>query len=157
MEYGNTVTERIANFERIHGASVYDGVWLYFEDGARREGNPLGPLMEPPDNPQARQQNIVFYHKLALEHATDEFDALKKQLLANPGTHPDTDANLARLAALRATARRMTTKFRAAQEELKRLSPGYRTPDEEAQDARNAQATAAKAASYAAALDAITI
>ena len=137
-----TIKQRIEQFDLKHGPSVYDGRWIWYANGANRDGHPLGPLNEPPADPRQRHRNIVRYYETMLRHKVREFDDLKRQLTENPGLFPDMDENVERLRRLQRTVRHRQRQLQTAQEELKRLSPGYRTPEEEEENQRRMAATA---------------
>lgn len=157
-DYGNSVKERIETFERLHGRAAWDGYWFYYRDGANRDGNPLGPLCEPPADARARYHNIVRYYQIRLDQKVREFDNTKKIIQENPGSHPDEETNLRRLRRLRSQAKRLRARLWEAQEELHRHSPGYRDDDEEEEEyIRQTAARHAARSRYEAALDAIQI
>ncbi len=72
------VNSRVAAFNKRHGASVAYGEWILFEDGARREQNPLGALIEPPDIPWDRAKRIAQYHAIILDAAVKAFDRKRR-------------------------------------------------------------------------------
>ncbi len=150
-----TPKQRIDAFEARHGGkenSIYDGVWIYFEDGARREGNPLGALCEPPTDPRQLQKNIVRYHTFLLDRHIRAFDDRKRELVADPGAYNDAEKNLAELKALQVAVRKQRNKVVKAEEVLHRLTPGYRTPEEEAATIARESAIEASKATYLSAL-----
>lgn len=156
--YGEgTASQRAAVFDKMHGESVRDNFWQYHADGATREVNPAGAFMEPPENPRERQNKIVYFHKLRLEQAVRDFDTVKKEFRENPNTHTKWEENLEDLKALQEEVRTFQKELADAQEALRRLTPGYRTPEEEAETARTNAAIAAAKSDYLSSLDAIQI
>ena len=157
-KYGNvSVKQRCDNFDAAHGASIFDGAWIYFEDGARREADPLGVFIEPSDDSNERQKAVVYYYDLLLQQQVAAFDRQKKTFTQDPGMFPDRDKNVAELKALQVAARRTRNRLTKAQEALRRLQPGYRTPEEEAETIRRNEAIAASEAAYLAEIDAIVV
>lgn len=156
--YGDgTPKQRVAKFDAMHGASIYDGVWLYFEDGARREGDPLGALCEPPTDPRQLQKNIVRYHTFLLNRHIRAFDDRKRELVADPGAYHNQEKNLAELKAMQVTVRKQRNKVVKAEELLHRLTPGYRTPEEEAATIARNSAIEASKTSYISAIAEIDV
>src|SRR4051812_1754533 len=72
------ITHRVAAFDKRHGASIFDEAWLRFEDGACREINPMGALIEPPTDPYDRARRKAVYHKIIFERAVRDFDNAKR-------------------------------------------------------------------------------
>ena len=130
------VKQRVEQFDAKHGASVYTDGWVWFEDGAKREGNPMGPLLEQPANPVQRRQNIVRYYEILLDRKMREFDKLKKLLTENPGLYPNQDENIQKLKILRCNARHYHRQLEAAQLDLRKARPGYVPPEQVAQRRR---------------------
>ena len=64
------------NCEKI----LHNGYWL-FSNGAVREGNTLGRLMGPPDDPRERARKIIVYYEVQKNRATMEFDNLKNNYM----------------------------------------------------------------------------
>lgn len=155
-----TPKQRIDAFEARHGGkenSIYDGVWIYYADGARREGNPLGALCEPPTDPRQLQKHIVRYHRFLLDRHIRVFDDRKRELEADPGAYHNQEKNVAELKALQATVRKQRAKVLKAEQELIRLTPGYRTPEEEADTIARDNAIEASKANYLSALAEIDV
>ena len=67
------INSRIKAFDDSHGNFVYVDGWLLFEDGAQRENNPLGALIDPPPDPLKLAKKIHRYWKVKLELAVEEF------------------------------------------------------------------------------------
>ena len=78
--FDDSVGNCLAEFDSQHGESfVYDG-WVLFADGATREVNPLGLLVEPPSDPYEKAKRIALYWKLVFEKAVRDFDAGRQYL-----------------------------------------------------------------------------
>lgn len=80
MDYG-AVKARVEDFDARHGANVLRDQWIFFEDGATREVNPVGALLEPPSDPRELAQNKLRYHTILLTRATNEFEERKRYYL----------------------------------------------------------------------------
>ena len=80
-DYGNGVKQRLKNFDDAHGDYVVSDGFIFYEDGAIRELNPYGCLIEPPvDVYQCAKLKLKFCElKLAL--ATEEFSISKRNIL----------------------------------------------------------------------------
>jgi hypothetical protein len=76
MITGTTVKERIQQFDLAHGDDPVrvDDRWLLFEDGAHREVNAYGALIDPPADNKKRLQLIVRYHEEKVKRAQTRFD-----------------------------------------------------------------------------------
>ena len=72
------INQRLHEFDKSHGSFVCVNEWLLFEDGARRERNPLGALIDPPKDLLKRAQNVVQFHQEKLNLAVAEFDLFRK-------------------------------------------------------------------------------
>ncbi len=76
--------QRTAWFDEQHGKDEAilgeSGFWILFPDGARRELNTLGALIEPPEDELERLSAIQHYHDLLLHRAIAEFRNLRQQL-----------------------------------------------------------------------------
>ena len=79
MDMGS-VNYRLATFDKLHGASVYDEGWIRFEDGACREADPMGVMMDPPAHPFDLAKRKARYHKVVFERAMRAFDNAKQNL-----------------------------------------------------------------------------
>lgn len=77
------VMQRIKQFNNAHGNFVVSGSWIYFEDGACREVNPLGALMDTPTDARTRAKKICYYWTVKLALAAAEFDHYKNQHLGH--------------------------------------------------------------------------
>lgn len=76
----NHVMTRVREFDRLHGTPAQLNDWLYFPDGATREVNPQGALIDPPQNDFERLQNVYRYHQARLAEAVRQFTNLKEAL-----------------------------------------------------------------------------
>jgi hypothetical protein len=97
----NPVMIKVRAFERRHGPEkVSDGTAWYYPDGALRDADPIGVLMEPPDasNPEGEYRlaaHKLKFARLKMKVAVDAFDH-QNTILAH--TLPsDPDAALAEL------------------------------------------------------------
>lgn len=82
LDYG-AVNQRIAEFDKRHGASVYDEGWIRFEDGAVRESNPLGLMMEPPDDHWERSKRKLIHRKIVFQRALRAFDERRQHYISH--------------------------------------------------------------------------
>jgi hypothetical protein len=80
------VNARVKAFDNSHGNFVCVDGWVLFEDGAQREKNPLGRLMEPPADPLELARKIEWYWQVRLDLAVDEFDCYKSRHLFHAKT-----------------------------------------------------------------------
>jgi hypothetical protein len=77
----------VQEFDKRHdksGRCLQHNGWWYWPDGACREYNPLGALMEPPADDKARLRNIATYHRAAVARAVRAFDEAKEAALGDP-------------------------------------------------------------------------
>lgn len=150
------VQRRIAAFDQMHGTPVRSGVWVYYADGATRDGNQLGPMNEPPKEPMLRCRNIVRYHQILLDRKVREFDELKDQLREGNGWVNEKE-NLKRLRRARHAVKTHKQNLEAAELELKRNMPGYLPPEEQAKRRQSEAETEAARNQYHKNLDEINI
>src|SRR5688572_23839304 len=102
MQFSNP---KIQEFDRRHGGESYaDGnAFRYYADGATREVNPLGALVEPPSpsTPEGEwilESNKLLFAKLKLQAAVNEFEQENERLCHWVPSNPDAAlANLKRL------------------------------------------------------------
>jgi hypothetical protein len=85
MDYDSgSVKHRVTTFDTKHGGrenSVQsEGGWIYYKDGAKRETEPLGALVEPPTDPYELAVAKLNYARTVLKRANDEFANLREQL-----------------------------------------------------------------------------
>ena len=80
------INAKVQQFDTSHGNYVYTNGWLLFEDGAQRENNPLGRLMEPPVDPLKLAKKIEWYWQVKLDLAVEEFDLFKHQHMIHAQT-----------------------------------------------------------------------
>jgi hypothetical protein len=78
------VNQRIAAFDKRHDgeSAVLDGSWIRFADGALREKDPLGAIIEPPSDPNQCAQLRRRYRKLLLDRAVRAFDQARQNYAA---------------------------------------------------------------------------
>jgi hypothetical protein len=74
------VKQRIDVFCQRHGDFVCDTGWIYHEDGANRDKNPLGLLAEPDPDLYKRSQDIARYWQIRYDLAAEEFQNYKHEL-----------------------------------------------------------------------------
>ncbi|MCE9530984.1 MAG: hypothetical protein K8T89_07655 [Planctomycetes bacterium] len=75
------VMSRVKQFEIQHGDdAVFIGGWFVFSDGAMRERNPEGALMDPPSNPRECCKIKLDYQTKRLEQAISAFEELQAAL-----------------------------------------------------------------------------
>jgi hypothetical protein len=77
-----SIKTRVKEFDVRHGEDsvVFNVGWLLFGNGAMREINPMGPLIEPPEDNYKRAKLVVRYHEIKLNLAAEEFNLLKHNL-----------------------------------------------------------------------------
>lgn len=130
-----SVKQRIEQFDTKNGddAICIDG-WLLFSNGAMRELNPLGALIDPPEDAIKRSRNIVRYRHELVQRAENEFKELKRQLLqqaqlsvqhaaANTPPPPPSNADLEKLKRLQELVQERRRQFADAREQLKNDMP----------------------------------
>lgn len=118
------VAGRIKAFDQRNGGNpvAFNG-WFYYLNGALRETEPLGALLDPPEDEYARLTNIVSYHKGRLAQAVRQFDACKESLMFSPYPQPESLDQLKQLQAVvgeRNAAVQQATQNLAATEEGQR-------------------------------------
>ncbi len=140
-----SVKQRVDQFDIKNGSDCIniDGFWLVYSNGAMRERNPLGALIDPPTDVHQRCKIQLRYHEKRLQRAVDAFDEHKQQLIAvaqvnltdrHSGPPPDA-ANLEKLKDLQKTVRRCKRAVAAA-----RQAVTDSTPDRvKTRDARSAE------------------
>lgn len=77
----DSVKLRINAFEKRHGGpevAVRVSGWILYPNGAARETNPLGALLDPSTDKLERARNILFYHETRLRLATEAFTERKR-------------------------------------------------------------------------------
>lgn len=121
---------RCDQFDAKHGNDAVQLIqgWFYFSDGARRETNTLGVLIEPPENPFQRAKLIVAYHEFKLKLAVAAFDHQKK--IMKRENYIGTDAELATLAELQKKVQAAKKLYESAVEEQNKHDPSYMTPEQ---------------------------
>jgi hypothetical protein len=79
-----SVKHRVTTFDTKHGGrenSVQsEGGWIYYKDGAKRETEPLGALVEPPTDGYELAVAKLNYARTVLKRGNDEFANLREQL-----------------------------------------------------------------------------
>ena len=108
------MSEAIRDFHKRHGADQInvDG-WLLWPNGAMREANAYGALIDPPADPWECAKKVLWYWTCRLKRAVADFDAAKANLRAvaaarmrDGGDPPDAD-QLKNLKALKAEVERV--------------------------------------------------
>jgi hypothetical protein len=91
----DTVKARIAAFHQRNGGECFsDGTFYFYKNGAMRDIEPLGPLIDPPD-PRTRHgqlqlaTNILKFYQLRLKKAVAEYDDLNTRLAHQLPADPD--------------------------------------------------------------------
>jgi hypothetical protein len=143
------IMQRIADFDAKHGASVCRDGWIYFEDGAARETNPLGPMMGVPTDPRRAAQRKLTYAETVLEQRVAAFDkrrlyfsraaqvALKQR--HTPPPPASAEAAEAELRGLQHDVKIAQRAVAKAQAEVERLAPeAVRERERQAADNRRA-------------------
>ena len=127
-----SVKERISKFDEYHGASIIDGSWQYFEDGASRnagwEAN--GALRPPSTDPHELAQQIGVYWQFMLNYAVRLFDDLKHNLATGANVMrqgnmhaPPDDTLLNQLQELKSEVVRCRAGLDAAEKEIEATIP----------------------------------
>ncbi|HWA25700.1 MAG TPA: hypothetical protein VG734_08575 [Lacunisphaera sp.] len=130
----DSVRQRIAAFDKKNGG---DGVEIngaiYYSNGAIRDTEPLGALIDPPRDPQERCKIQLSYWQELQRRAVAEFDEVKSQYLTNAKVGlteaftpalPWTEAQaVKKLTELRDNVRELQKRVTAARAELKRNTP----------------------------------
>ncbi len=121
-----TVKARIQQFDLMNGD---DGIrieeWnaILFSNGAMRDINPFGQLIDPPKDWSPRSKLILKYHKTRLDWAIADFDQLKQSLaLADKRFEPDFNG-LNDLKKLQGIVQERRAALEAAQKELEKTKP----------------------------------
>lgn len=123
------VQRRIDQFNEMHGPFVNVNGWYYHVDGAMRDGNALGPLIDQPREPRQRCRNIVTYWNAILKGKVSEFDELKERLIEEGSQFGNEEAGLSALKKKRRQVRWAKLKLKEANEELRKTEPGYQPPE----------------------------
>lgn len=72
------------NFDIRNGRdAVQLNGWLVFSNGAMREVNPMGALIDPPEDKYERAKIQVRYREALYRKAVDDFNTLRQALIAN--------------------------------------------------------------------------
>jgi hypothetical protein len=145
--YDLSVLTRVQAFDAEHGDHVTHANWVFFIDGAMREAEPSGPLIDPPvADPYKLWDNITRYREVKLSRAVRVFDDLKEAVLASTGGH-DGGAQLARLKAAQRTAQVCKAEYEKAKENRDYHDPRLSRQVTSVQQAALAKARAEQAAS----------
>ena len=83
QDYQN-VGDRLQAFddenENQNCSAIKSGAWLYFHTGARREVNPYGPFIDPPEDPRELAKAQAIYLKLVFNRASYRFSERKRDI-----------------------------------------------------------------------------
>jgi hypothetical protein len=80
--HGNNVKARVAEFDEVNGNDCIEiGDMLVFSNGACRDRDPLGQLIDPPNNEYERCRQVVRYWETRMQRAKDSFDGLKEHVV----------------------------------------------------------------------------
>jgi hypothetical protein len=144
LDFG-AVNQRIAAFDRLHGASIFHEGFIRFEDGACREANPLGVMVDPPADPWDRAKRVLMYRKIIFQRAVRAFDQAKQgyaqmaqaQLNSQTcGPAPAMDFTTSELKRLQSAARAAKRSYDKAVAAVEAATPAWRR-NMEAQNVRN--------------------
>jgi hypothetical protein len=144
-----SVNARIKEFDIRHGDNpvCLNSAWLLFEDGAKRETNPLGPLVEPPEDSWQRSQAVARYWEVKTQLAVEEFNNLRQNLLAHCKTMagqkisapPPSEQELARLITLKKKVHKYQRQLHEALENVEASKPeGLKQKEEMYEENRQA-------------------
>jgi len=130
---GQSVNQRVAQFDRENGDSIVHNGYVYFANGACRELNPLGLLQSPPRDPWARAKAALIYFQLKSEIAAKAFSRRQHELkcmlhafLNSPGRVPppkNQAQTVAELEALRDEARECHKAYQRALDAVEAAKP----------------------------------
>ena len=135
--------ERIEEFDVRHGSDCLrvDG-WIVYSDGASRDTDPYGPLLEPSQDLFERSKLIVTYYVEKHRRAAAEFESERESMLVaakmaarahQPGFPPmPTDQAVEKLKRLKGYVRRCQKELKKAQQELIQHQPSWITVRENA-------------------------
>ncbi len=80
--YQPTPAERVREFHLRHEAdAILINGWWYYGDGAQRDANILGPMIEPSPDPLERYKSQLIYREELLRRATADFNETKRQMV----------------------------------------------------------------------------
>jgi hypothetical protein len=137
IDYGS-VKYRREEFDKRHGGNaVQVDEWLVYSDGAMREVNPLGALLEPDADPFKCAQVVVRYYENRVQRAVEEFDAYKAHLTSfttacrRNGHPPPGATELERLKELQQTVQARQKELDAARDRLRDATPAHRKAREQ--------------------------
>lgn len=120
-------------FDAEHGDFVFVDGYLYFEDGAVRENNPMGVSILPPHDLLQRSKKIVYYWTIKLKLASEEFYLYKRKLigatnvsLENPRyTTPPSLESIKTLQKLKVKAKAIKIKLEKAEADCESAIPEH--------------------------------
>src|SRR5262245_22420157 len=82
----NDVQRFAIEFDRRNGDFVRIDNLLLFESGAKRDVNPNGMSVDPPEDQLERLQNMEAYRRAKLQRALDEFNKLRQEIVTAADT-----------------------------------------------------------------------
>jgi len=79
--YANSAFPNLIRFHHEHGPEhlLIDG-WIFYPDGATREEDPMGMLMNPPTDEKDLTKHKLIYQKEILRRLTNKFAEMKSEL-----------------------------------------------------------------------------
>jgi len=136
MDVGG-INARIKEFHEQNGGSancvMLDDDWVIYANGAARERNPYGALMDPPADPLERAKRIVAYWQKKYDLALEEFDTFKNNHLGHaktalkekvvPAMLAEAEDVAAQLKQLKKKVTHCKKQLHAAEEELQKYKP----------------------------------
>jgi len=131
--------ERWVHYHGGQARAILIGTWFVYPDGAMRENNPMGVLMEPPADEEERLRLVVQYCEQHVREARDAFFALKNDLAQRAKANvrqqqfaamPPSDEELARLSQLRGIAASWAVELDEARKRLADAKPDWRRQQE---------------------------
>jgi hypothetical protein len=143
--HSELVAQRVKQFDLEHGDDpVRIGFYYHFRDGAMREVNVMGRLMDPPEDGYERDKLIVRYWQARVDQAVKNFDRKKTELRQRaeyvleeasrpngiPPAPPD-EEDLAALKVLQNVVKRLHRKLDAAKARIQEVESGPASADEE--------------------------
>lgn len=122
------VTARVRAFDTENGRDcIRLGGMLVYSNGARRDPDPLGPLIDPPDNDYERNRIVVQYWEERVRRARGAFQKLKRKCQhdADDPELPveDTEGAVQQLTTLRAEIKATEAQLRDAKAALTACTP----------------------------------
>jgi len=118
------VSARIKEFHQRQGSNAARlGEWWFYSNGAAREVDVQGALLDPPADQYSRLANILNYHRARRQKVVREFDALHQRLLML--AEPDGEG-LSRLKELQSVIGQLNADVQQAEQALANTPEGKR-------------------------------